>query len=211
MADIIYTYHNSVYFNITNKCPCRCVFCIRDKVDAIGEAENLFHETEPTLNEIKKAVDAYDFSGKDTAVFCGYGEPTNAFGNLIATAEYLKEKIPALKLRLNTNGLSDLIHGRPTAAKLKGLVDTVSISLNTPDPEEYLKICRPKFGIGSWQAMLDFAASCKEYVPDVVMTIVGEPVTTPEVQAKCTNSRRACHAGTPSSRAFTKYSTAFTS
>ena len=39
--------------------------------------------------------------------------------------------------------------------------------------------------MGSWQAMLDFAASCKEYVPDIVMTIVGEPVTTPEVQAKC--------------------------
>ena len=88
-------------------------------------------------------------------------------------------------VRINTNGLSDLIHGEPTAAKLKGLVDTVSISLNTPDPEEYLKMCRPKFGLESWQAMLDFAKSCREYVPNVVMTIVDEPVTTPEVQEKC--------------------------
>ncbi|HAY72833.1 MAG TPA: radical SAM protein, partial [Ruminococcaceae bacterium] len=27
MADIVYTYGDSVYMNITNKCPCSCVFC----------------------------------------------------------------------------------------------------------------------------------------------------------------------------------------
>jgi TatD family-associated radical SAM protein len=97
----------------------------------------------------------------------------------------VRAEYPEIKIRINTNGLSDLIHGEPTAARLKGLVDTVSISLNPPDPEEYLKICRPKFGIGSWQAMLDFAKDCREYVPDVVLTIVGDPVTTPEVREKC--------------------------
>ena len=55
----------------------------------------------------------------------------------------------------------------------------------TLDPERYLKICHPKFGRGSWQAVIDFAESCKLYVPDVVMTIVDSPVTTPEEQAKC--------------------------
>lgn len=160
MADIIYTYHNSVYLNITNKCPCRCVFCIRDKVDAIGEAENLFHETEPTLNEIKKAVDAYDFSGKDTAVFCGYGEPTNAFGNLIATAEYLREKYPSLKLRLNTNGLSDLINERETAKEICRAFDSVSISLNDVSSEAYDKITRNIYPGKAYEAMLKFAKDC---------------------------------------------------
>ena len=61
MADIVYTYRDSVYFNITNKCPCRCVFCIRDKKDAIGEAEKLFHDSEPTMEEIKEAIDALNF------------------------------------------------------------------------------------------------------------------------------------------------------
>ena len=43
-TDIIYRYKNQVYFNITNKCPCRCTFCIRNTEDAIGEASNLWFE-----------------------------------------------------------------------------------------------------------------------------------------------------------------------
>ena len=160
MADIIYTYQNSVYFNITNKCPCRCVFCIRDKVEAIGEAENLFHESEPTLEEILSAVDAYDFGGKDTAVFCGYGEPTNAFQNLISTAEYLKEKYPSLKLRLNTNGLSDLINERETAKEICKVFDSVSISLNDVSSEEYDKITRNIYPGKAYEAMLKFTKDC---------------------------------------------------
>ena len=35
MADIVYTYGNSVYMNITNKCPCSCVFCIRSNGDGL--------------------------------------------------------------------------------------------------------------------------------------------------------------------------------
>lgn len=38
MADIIYTYKNEVYANITNKCDCACTFCIRSQKDAIGDA-----------------------------------------------------------------------------------------------------------------------------------------------------------------------------
>lgn len=160
MADIIYTYHNSVYFNITNKCPCRCVFCIRDKKDAIGEAQNLFHETEPTIDEIKKAIDSFDFSGKDTAVFCGYGEPTNAFENLIASAEYLKEKLPTIKLRLNTNGLSDLINGRETTKEICRVFDSVSVSLNDISSEGYDKITRNIYPGKAYEAMLKFTKDC---------------------------------------------------
>ena len=56
-TDIIYRYKNQVYFNITNKCPCRCTFCIRNTEDAIGEASNLWFEHEPALEEIYKAID----------------------------------------------------------------------------------------------------------------------------------------------------------
>ena len=160
MADIVYDYLGGLYLNLTNECPCRCVFCIRDKVDAIGEAENLFHETEPTLDEIKKAVDSFDFSGKDTAVFCGYGEPTNAFRNLISTAEYLKEKYPSLKLRLNTNGLSDLINERETAKEICKAFDSVSISLNDVTSEGYDKITRNIYPGKAYEAMLKFAKDC---------------------------------------------------
>ena len=78
MADIIYTYKNQVYGNITNKCDCACTFCIRQDRDKIGEADNLWHKVNPTIEDIKKAIDDFDFTGYDEFVFCGYGEPTCA-------------------------------------------------------------------------------------------------------------------------------------
>lgn len=70
MADIIYTLEGGTYFNITNQCPCSCAFCIRSQGDAVGEAKNLWFENgrEPSFEEIKNAIDAYDFSSVDEAV-----------------------------------------------------------------------------------------------------------------------------------------------
>ena len=182
---ITYPLKSGLYVNLTNRCPCACVFCLRQNSPGVFGTDALWLDHEPSVDEVVSSIASRNLDDFTELVFCGYGEPTERLDDLLAVAKHVKGVRPDMLVRINTNGLSDLIHGRPTAARLKGLVDTVSISLNTPDPEEYLKICRPKFGMGSWQAMLDFAASCKEYVPDIVMTIVGEPVTTPEVQAKC--------------------------
>ena len=182
---ITYPLKSGLYVNLTNRCPCACVFCLRQNSPGVFGTDSLWLDHEPSVDEVVSSIASRNLDDFTELVFCGYGEPTERLDDLLAVAKHVKGVRPDMLVRINTNGLSDLIHGRPTAARLKGLVDTTSISLNTPDPEEYLKICRPKFGMGSWQAMLDFAASCKEYVPDVVMTIVGEPVTTPEVQAKC--------------------------
>lgn len=76
MADILYVYKTSIYANLTNKCPCRCTFCIRNNTDAIGNADTLWHKHDPSIEEIKKAVDDFDFTGFKELVFCGYGEPT---------------------------------------------------------------------------------------------------------------------------------------
>ena len=56
MADIIYTYKNEVYANITNKCDCACTFCIRSQKDAIGDATSLWHTVDPTYDEIIAAI-----------------------------------------------------------------------------------------------------------------------------------------------------------
>ena len=112
MADIVYRYYDGVYLNITNQCPCNCAFCIRSKGDAVGDAKEMWFDTEPTWEEIKAAIDAYDFAHTDEAVFCGYGEPTNALDHLLQAADYLRTVNPKIHLRLNTNGLSDLINGR---------------------------------------------------------------------------------------------------
>ena len=182
---ITYPVKSGLYVNFTNRCPCACVFCLRQNAPGVFGTDSLWLDREPTVDEIIASIESRNLDDFTELVFCGYGEPTERLDDLLAVARHVKNIRPQMLVRINTNGLSDLIHGESTSAKLKGLVDTVSISLNTPDPEEYLKVCRPKFGLESWQAVLDFAKSCKDYVPDVVMTIVGEPVTTPEVQEKC--------------------------
>ena len=182
---ITYPVKSGLYVNLTNRCPCACEFCLRNNAPGVFGSDSLWLEREPTVDEIIASIESRNLDDFTELVFCGYGEPTERLDDLLSVAGHLKSVRPQMLVRVNTNGLSDLIHGEPTAAKFKGLVDTVSISLNTPDPEEYLKVCRPKFGLESWQSMLDFAKSCRDYVPNVVMTIVDAPVTTPEVQEKC--------------------------
>ena len=182
---ITYPVKSGLYVNLTNRCPCACEFCLRNNAPGVFGSDSLWLDREPTVDEIIASIESRNLDDFTELVFCGYGEPTERLDDLLAVARHVKSIRPGMHVRVNTNGLSDLIHGEPTAVKLKGLVDTVSISLNTPDPEEYLKVCRPKFGLESWQSMLDFARSCRDYVPNVVMTIVDAPVTTPEVQEKC--------------------------
>lgn len=182
MADIVYTYEGSVYLNITNRCPCSCIFCIRSNGDGLGSAETLWHKKDPTLDEIKAEIDSFDFSPYKEVVFCGYGEPTEALDNLIETAKYLKEKY-GLKIRVNSNGLSDLINGKETAKLLEGVVDCISISLNAPDAESYQRVNRSKFGEEAFPALLKFAADCKKYIPEIKFTVV-DVITEDEI-ARC--------------------------
>lgn len=173
MADIIYTLEGGVYFNITNQCPCNCAFCIRNQTDTVGEAKEMwYHGSEPTLEEVKAAIDQWGFSNVDNAVFCGYGEPTCRLDVLLAAARYLRTVNPQIKLRLNTNGLSDLINRRPTAKEIGLAFDSVSISLNEPDSDAYDKITRNIYPGRAYPAMLDFAKECGKYCDDVRLSVV---------------------------------------
>lgn len=173
MANIIYKLEENTYMNITNKCPCRCTFCIRSQGNAVGDAENLwFYGNEPSLDEIKEAIDDYDFSDVSDVVFCGYGEPTERLGVLLETTEYLRKVKPDLRIRLNTNGLSDLINERSTAKEIGEAFDCVSISLNEPDSEEYDKITRNIFPTKAFPAMLEFTKECAKYCKNVRMSVV---------------------------------------
>lgn len=92
MAEILYTYKNQVYANITNRCNCNCTFCVRSLKNAVGDAKTLWHQHEPALGEILKAINEFDFTNCSELVYCGYGEPTCALDNLLASAAYVKEK-----------------------------------------------------------------------------------------------------------------------
>ena len=170
MADILYTYHNQVYANITNRCDCSCQFCIRTHKDGVGESDDLWFQEEPTLEEIKKAIDNFDFTGYEELVYCGYGEPTCSLENLIASASYVKEK-HNLKIRLNTNGLANLYHKRNIIPELAAVVDRVSISLNAPTAEKYNDITRPQF-TNAFEGMLEFATLAKESFEHTQLSIV---------------------------------------
>ena len=112
-------------------------------------------------------------------VFCGFGEPTERLEDLLEIAAFVKEKFNK-PIRINTNGLSDLIWQKDTAPMYKGLVDTVSISLNTPNKERYYELTRSKFGIDSYDAMLNFAGNVSKYVPHVVLSTVATTLTAEE-------------------------------
>lgn len=183
MMTLTYKVKNGVYVNMTNRCPCACTFCLRHNAPGVYGSDPLWLDREPTVDEVIESLKGWDLSSLDEIVFCGYGEPTERLYDILKVAEYIRG-VSGIKIRINTNGLSDLIHGKPTAPDLKGLIDTVSVSLNATNAEDYLKVCRPKFGIQSYDAMLAFTKECTKYVPSVVMTVV-DVVTSKEEQAKC--------------------------
>ena len=140
-------------------------------------------EREPTVDEVKAEFEKFDIDKYDEIVFCGFGEPTERLDDVLKVCRFIKEKYNK-KIRVNTNGLSDLIYGRDTAPMFEGLVDVVSISLNTPDKERYLELTRSKFGIGSFDAMLRFAKNVKRYVGEVILSTVATTLSTEE-EKKC--------------------------
>lgn len=182
MMTITYPVKKGIYVNMTNRCPCACTFCLRQNGDSVYGSDPLWLEREPTIEEVCADIDKWNLKNYEEIVFCGYGEPTERLDDLLLVAKHIKNNYN-IKTRINTNGLSDLIHGEKTAPKLKGLIDTVSISLNATNAEDYEKVVRPKFGIKSYEAMKSFTKDCTDYVPSVVMTVV-DVVTSIEEQQK---------------------------
>ena len=172
-----------LYINLTNKCNCDCVFCLRQK-KSMAENSSLWLKTEPTADEVKSELDAVDWKNISEVVFCGFGEPTLRLAELLELLRYVKKIRPEIPTRLNTNGLGELEHGRNISADFENILDTVSISLNAATAEKYFKITRAKFGIKSYEAMLTFAEHMKKFVPNVVLTIV-DKVTPPEEIEQC--------------------------
>lgn len=176
---ILYEVRDNLYVNLTNKCPCACTFCLRQTREEMEESGPLWLEHTPSLQEVLAEFPKFNMDKYHEVVFCGFGEPTEALDVLLETARFVKENYHK-PIRINTNGLGSLVNGKDIAPLLEGLVDTVSISLNTPDPERYFTLVRPKFGEKSFGAMLDFAKEARKYVPHVVLTTVDTTLTREE-------------------------------
>ena len=169
MNTITYVYGDKIYLNLTNKCSNNCEFCIRRNNDGLLDYY-LWLDKEPTADEVIADLEKYELDKYDEAVFCGFGDPLYAIDVLIETADWLKAH--GVKTRLNTNGQAGLISGPDTALKLKGRIDTVSISLNASDAEKYQKICHCKFNEEGFFEMLRFAVQCKKEGIRTVLSVV---------------------------------------
>ena len=87
----------------------------------------------------KEVIDEFakfNMEDYDEVVFCGFGEPTEAFDVLKEVASYVK-KTYNKPIRINTNGVGNLINKRDIVPEMEGIIDTVSISLNDPDKKRY--------------------------------------------------------------------------
>ena len=178
---ILYEVYDNLYVNLTNRCPCSCTFCLRQTRDEMNHSGSLWLEREPSVKEVKEEFEKFDQNGTlasryKEVVFCGFGEPTERLEDLLEIAAFIKEKY-GMTVRVNTNGLSDLIHGKDTAPMFEGRVDIVSISLNTPDKAEYYRLTRNKFGEESFDALLRFAENVKKYVSKVILTTVATTIS----------------------------------
>lgn len=175
MRQIVYRFHNALYINLTNRCPNSCVFCIKTKFAMRFDKYDLnLCGQEPSCDEVVSALQ------KEMAqepvkeiVFCGYGEPTMRLKVLLETAEKIKQIYPSVKLRLNTVGLGSLVNGRDISGELAKNIDEISISLNSPDSQEWLKIVRPKpeYAAQGYQAMLDFIRACAPKINTIVSIV----------------------------------------
>ena len=172
------------YVNITNKCNCACTFCLRQKKQMAESSTLWFHGQEPTLEELKAALDGAPWAYAKELVFCGFGEPTMRLEVLLELLAYAKKLQPELPTRLNTNGLANLEYGQDITPRFAGILDTISISLNASNAQRYYELTRAKYGLASYDGMLDFAVRAKAYVPHVVLTIV-DHVEGPEEIERC--------------------------
>ena len=183
---ITYEYEGALYVNLTNRCDCACVFCLRHNGHKGSiYADDLWLDHEPTVDEALADFRKRDLSQYREIVFCGFGEPMYRVDDICAIVDTLKAEYPTLPpVRINTNGHANLIHGRDVTPDLTGRIDTVSVSLNGADASEYCAVTQPKDGEKAWEAMLDFTRKCAQAVPRVVMTVVDKDKT-PEEIAKC--------------------------
>jgi len=165
-GEIAYKIRDNLYLNITNRCTNACSFCIRFHTDYV-KGHNLRLSDEPDEEELKDAIG--DPSTYKEVVFCGYGEPLLRLDLVKNVAAWIKQNKG--RVRIDTNGHGNLIHGRNILPELKDIVDSISISLDAHDEDTYNRICRPTFK-NAYREVIAFIKEAKKFIPEVKITVV---------------------------------------
>jgi TatD DNase family protein len=180
----------TLYLNVTNRCTNRCSFCVRSKTSRLGDGL-LRGDDEPSFDELIEAIE--DRGGPESyreLIWCGYGEPTVRLDLILLASPVFRAA--GAKVRLNTNGHACLIHGRDVLPEIGAVVDRVNVSLNAPNAERYIELCRPDPNTVAteplpsrssfWEAMLDFLARAPMHIDDVLASVVGHTLSTDEIE-----------------------------
>jgi len=170
-ATIAYRIRDSLYLNITNRCSNICTFCPKFQ-DYTLRGNDLMLACEPAFEEVMAAVGEPE--GTDELVFCGFGESLLRLELVTRLARELKRR-NNYRIRINTDGQANLVHGRDILPELTGLVDCISVSMNAPDAATYQHLCNTPFGTEGFSSVCDFIREAKKYIPQVIASVVSVP------------------------------------
>ncbi|HEX4047906.1 MAG TPA: TatD family nuclease-associated radical SAM protein [Elusimicrobiota bacterium] len=174
-----YEHRGGLYVGLTNRCPTACRFCAKRDLDWTFEGHDLLLKSERPLAALRPALLRLLRPPHRwlELVFCGFGESTYRLGAMSALCREARRLRPEIPLRLNTIGLGDLIQGRDIVPELAESLDSVSVSLNTADPEQWLELHRPApaFRARGFAASRSFARRCVEAGLDARVTAVELP------------------------------------
>lgn len=166
---LVYELDGKTYINLTNRCTNNCIFCLRkDKDDVCGQQLWLDNENstaDDVINQLKK------FKIPPEIIFCGYGEPLLKLEELKQVAKYIKTHYSNTKIRINTNGHANYVYKRNIVPELKGLIDTISVSLNGSSSEEYDELSQPSFK-GAYDEVKKFIKSCSDNGFETIASVV---------------------------------------
>ncbi len=168
-GEIIYKIRDSLYLNITNKCTNKCSFCVRSRTSYV-KGHNLRLEKEPSALQLIKAID--DPKKFKEIVFCGIGEPLIRLDIIKKVSKWVKQH--GGRVRINTNGHGNIIHGKNIVPELADIVDSISISLDAENEVKYNKICKPSLN-NAYNGVLSFIREAKKIIPEVQVSVVQIP------------------------------------
>ena len=176
--------------NFTNKCPCACIFCVRDFSTGWRNNGNLYLAKEPTVEDIKNAILDELARRTDTVElikFCGYGEPLVRPNIVIEVATFIKSLIPNVKIQINTAGWPYYRNNKVNLEKYREAgITSFSISVNAPNKELYEKITRP--GVYdrdelAFENTLKFIKECINHQFETKCTLVKFGIKTDDIHA----------------------------
>ncbi len=180
---LVYTIGNNLYINLTDRCTLACEFCpkIQGSMD-VHEYNLLLSHRHGAEEYIEKIGDPAQYG---EIVFCGFGEPTLRIKELLKIATYCKQA--GARVRVNTDGLGNLVNKRNILPELAKCVDALSVSMNAQNEKIYDQHCVPALK-GSFDSMLDFLRLAPEYISDTTATAIdgleGVDINACEAKAK---------------------------